>query len=127
MKIIYFRMLVSLLTSSIRTIPQGTYPQNRLIDGAAGAASPSSTPSVPIGGEADLDFEVAWPLIWPQKTINFQVDDEWYEGEENNGGHGPAPPPGSFNSTSPTVSRVFSPGSYLPEHPSISTFDSNTR
>lgn len=34
---------------------------------------------VTIGVEADLDFEAAWPLIWPQKTALFQEDDQYYE------------------------------------------------
>jgi tripeptidyl-peptidase-1 len=34
------------------------------------------------GIEADLDFEVAMPLIWPQKTVLYQVDDEFYQLEQ---------------------------------------------
>ena len=56
-------------------IPNGTYPIDKLIDGAIGAS-----PTVEDAGfESDLDFESAWPLIWPQKTILFQTDDQYYE------------------------------------------------
>ncbi|KAL1840747.1 hypothetical protein VTK73DRAFT_3682 [Phialemonium thermophilum] len=56
-------------------IPQGTYPTEKLIDGAIGAAQ---TPDQ-VGPESNLDFEAAWPLIWPQKTVLFQTDDQYYE------------------------------------------------
>lgn len=61
-------------------IPQGTYPISRLIDGAIGAVEdvPGYNQS-DAGTEADADLEVAWPLIWPQKTVLFQTDDEFYE------------------------------------------------
>jgi len=36
-----------------------------------------------MGEESDLDFQAAWPLIWPQKTVLFQEDDQWYEVNEN--------------------------------------------
>lgn len=82
------------------TIPQGTQPQNRLIDGAVGPANPSASPVVPIGGgETDLDVEMAWPIIWPQQAVVYQVDDQWYEFEEGSV-HAPSPPRGSFNSMS---------------------------
>lgn len=56
-------------------IPQGTYPIEKNIDGAFGAAKNVSSAGV----ESDLDFEAAQPLIWPQKTVLFQTDDEFYE------------------------------------------------
>ncbi|KAK3386302.1 peptidase S8/S53 domain-containing protein [Sordaria brevicollis] len=56
-------------------IPNGTYPIERLIDGAIGAAR---TPSE-YGTESNLDFQAAWPLIWPQKTVLYQTDDQYYE------------------------------------------------
>ncbi|KAK6088557.1 Pro-kumamolisin [Seiridium cupressi] len=61
-------------------IPQGTYPEERLVDGAIGAVEdvPGYTQE-DAGVESDLDFEAAWPLIWPQKTVLFQTDDEYYE------------------------------------------------
>ena len=62
------------LTSN-RKIPNGTYPIEKPIDGAVGAAT---TPSQ-VGVESDLDFEAAFPLIWPQKAVLFQTDDQYYE------------------------------------------------
>lgn len=40
---------------------------------------PSEIPITAVGLESSLDFDAAWPLIWPQKTILFQTDDEYYE------------------------------------------------
>lgn len=56
-------------------IPNGTYPIEKSIDGAYGAAKTVEAAGV----ESDLDFEAAQPLIWPQKTILFQTDDEYYQ------------------------------------------------
>ncbi|KAM7215665.1 alkaline serine protease [Rhypophila decipiens] len=56
-------------------IPNGTYPIEKLIDGAIGAAQDLEM----LGPESDLDFQSAWPLIWPQKTVLFQTDDQYYE------------------------------------------------
>ncbi|KAK4234765.1 peptidase S8/S53 domain-containing protein [Achaetomium macrosporum] len=56
-------------------VPQGTHPKLKSINGALG---PTNNRSL-AGDEADLDFEVAIPLIWPQKSILFQTDDEWYQ------------------------------------------------
>ncbi|KIH86515.1 alkaline serine protease [Sporothrix brasiliensis 5110] len=52
-------------------IPQGTYPIPRLIDGATADTQPDTA-----GGEAELDFQAAMPLIYPQQAVLFQVDDE---------------------------------------------------
>jgi tripeptidyl-peptidase I len=85
------------------TIPQGTKPQDNLIDGAVSPANPSATPAIPIGsGETDLDIEMSWPIIWPQKISVFQVDDQWYEFEEGSS-HAPSPPNGKYNSELPTT------------------------
>lgn len=61
-------------------IPNGTYPQERLIDGAIGPVEdvPGYNQSL-AGGEADMDIEAAWPLIWPQDIVLFQTDEEFYE------------------------------------------------
>ncbi|RKU41457.1 hypothetical protein DL546_002597 [Coniochaeta pulveracea] len=56
-------------------IPNGTAPLLRSINGAEGETSNQAY----AGEEADLDFEVAIPLIYPQKTVLFQTDDEWYQ------------------------------------------------
>ncbi|TAQ87686.1 hypothetical protein B7494_g3994 [Chlorociboria aeruginascens] len=59
-------------------IPNGTYPEERLIDGAIGAIEDTKE-FVPIDLEAPLDFDSSWPLIYPQKLVLFQEDDEYYE------------------------------------------------
>ncbi|KAL7940291.1 peptidase S8/S53 domain-containing protein [Trichoderma barbatum] len=53
-------------------IPNGTYPEERLINGAIGSIE--SRPDLPLtaGGEAHLDFDSSWPLIWPQRAVLFQ-------------------------------------------------------
>ncbi|KAK3306236.1 peptidase S8/S53 domain-containing protein [Chaetomium strumarium] len=56
-------------------VPRGTHPKLKSINGALG---PTNNRSL-AGDEADLDFEVAIPLIWPQMSILFQTDDEWYQ------------------------------------------------
>lgn len=63
-------------------IPNGTYPEERLIDGAIGAIE-DTTEFVPIDLEAPLDFDSAWPLIYPQGLVLFQEDDEYYESTGN--------------------------------------------
>ncbi|KXJ86084.1 peptidase S8/S53 domain-containing protein [Microdochium bolleyi] len=63
-------------------IPNGTYPIEHLIDGAVGAVEEQPAglnPPITAGGESMLDFSSAIPLIYPQKTVLFQTDDEWYE------------------------------------------------
>ncbi|KAK8091487.1 hypothetical protein PG997_001848 [Apiospora hydei] len=45
-----------------------------------------TVPDLPIlapGSESALDFDASWPLIWPQKTVLYQVDDEYYESSGN--------------------------------------------
>lgn len=37
------------------------------------------------GGESTLDFQASMPLIWPQKPVLFQTDDQYYEGGGTNG------------------------------------------
>ena len=68
--------------TTLSHIPNGTYPEERLIDGAIGATE--DTPDfVPIDLEAGLDFDSAWPLIYPQGLVLFQEDDEYYESHGN--------------------------------------------
>ncbi|TVY25147.1 Tripeptidyl-peptidase sed1 [Lachnellula hyalina] len=59
-------------------IPNGTYPEERLIDGAIGATE-DTTEYVPTDLEAPLDFDSSSPLIYPQGLVLFQEDDEYYE------------------------------------------------
>ncbi|KAJ4390838.1 hypothetical protein N0V93_004437 [Gnomoniopsis smithogilvyi] len=60
-------------------IPNGTYPEERLVDGAVGSIEEAGIDEEDAGVESDLDFESAWPLIWPQGTVLFQSDDQYYE------------------------------------------------
>ncbi|KAM7187718.1 Pro-kumamolisin, activation domain containing protein [Naviculisporaceae sp. PSN 640] len=71
-------------------IPAGTHPELRSINGALGPTDIISE----AGEEADLDFQVAIPLVWPQKTVLWQQDDEWYQKEAQRPGN---KYPGFFN------------------------------
>lgn len=55
-------------------IPVGTGPQLKGIDGAQAPASVLNA-----GPESDLDFQISYPIIYPQKSILFQTDDPVYE------------------------------------------------
>ena len=57
-----------------RNIPQGTGPKLEAIDGAV-----APTNVLNAGPESDLDFQVSYPLIYPQSTILFETDDPVYE------------------------------------------------
>ncbi|EFQ35648.1 Pro-kumamolisin [Colletotrichum graminicola] len=78
-----FEILWSTLYPSWAVTP-GTYPEERLIDGAIGAIEEGS-PVFPtkLGLESALDFDIAWPLIHPQKPVLYQVDDQYYEYKGN--------------------------------------------
>ncbi|ORY56843.1 alkaline serine protease [Pseudomassariella vexata] len=56
-------------------IPNGTHPELRSINGGEGPAKSISS----AGAESNLDFQMAYGLIWPQQTVLFQVDDEYYQ------------------------------------------------
>lgn len=60
-------------------IPNGTYPTEKLVDGAVGSAESAGLGEEDVGVESDLDFMAAYPLIWPQGTVLFQSDDQYYE------------------------------------------------
>jgi tripeptidyl-peptidase I len=51
-------------------IPQGTHPKPAFIDGAEAPVVVANA-----GGESDVDFELAYPVLWPQGTVLFQTDD----------------------------------------------------
>ncbi|KAJ4389472.1 hypothetical protein N0V93_006941 [Gnomoniopsis smithogilvyi] len=59
-------------------IPQGTRPQNLSIDQAAWFYDDPNDPYTTYASEADLDIQVAWPMIYPQNITIFQVDDVYY-------------------------------------------------
>ena len=60
-------------------IPNGTHP---ILDSIDGGTAPVATKFA--GGEADLDFELAIPIIYPQTTTLYQSDDGFYA---EGGGH----------------------------------------
>lgn len=51
-------------------IPQGTHPTPAFIDGAQ-----APVPVSQAGGESDLDFELAYPIVYPQTITLYQTDD----------------------------------------------------
>lgn len=55
-------------------IPQGTHPKLEAIDGAVAPVNVSVA-----GAESDLDFQISYPIIWPQNSVLFQTDDPVYE------------------------------------------------
>ena len=59
-------------------VPQGTHPIPAYIDGAE-----APVPVQDAGGESDLDFELAYPIIFPQTTTLYQTDDEYYATNPN--------------------------------------------
>lgn len=60
-------------------IPPGTYPMPLFIDGAE-----APKPVAEAGGESDMDFQVVYPIVYPQTVNLFQTDDAWYSGPESN-------------------------------------------
>lgn len=52
-------------------IPNGTAPTPAFIDGA-------KAPSDLAGGESNLDFQLAYPIIYPQNITLYQTDDSYY-------------------------------------------------
>ncbi|KAK8038492.1 tripeptidyl-peptidase sed1 [Apiospora rasikravindrae] len=56
-------------------IPNGTHPELRSINGGLGV---TTDPRL-AGSEANLDFQMAYGLIWPQQTVLYSVDDEYYQ------------------------------------------------
>lgn len=59
-------------------IPQGTRPRNQSVDQAAWFYDDAGDEAATMPDEADLDVEVAWPIIYPQDVTVFQVDDVYY-------------------------------------------------
>lgn len=56
-------------------IPNGTHPNHNLVNGAYGPAKSQAV----AGSEADLDFQIAYPLVWPNNPTLWQIDDEVYQ------------------------------------------------
>jgi tripeptidyl-peptidase-1 len=55
-------------------IKNGTQPKLDLIDGAVAPVAPAVS-----GLESALDFDIAYPIIYPQNAVLFQTDDPVYE------------------------------------------------
>ncbi|WPH02277.1 Hypothetical protein R9X50_00513300 [Acrodontium crateriforme] len=62
-------------------IPQGTGPILKSVDG--GHAPVTSIADA--GGESDLDFELAIPIVYPQTTTLYQTDDDYYVSQNGAG------------------------------------------
>ena len=60
-------------------IPAGTHPFADNIDGAYAVTTNVSA----AGGEADLDLQLAYPIVYPQTLTIFQEDDPVYEENPN--------------------------------------------
>ncbi|GAB7343209.1 hypothetical protein MBLNU457_1274t1 [Dothideomycetes sp. NU457] len=55
-------------------IPVGTHPK---LEGIDGATAPTNVANA--GPESDLDFQISYPIIYPQNSILFQTNDPVYE------------------------------------------------
>jgi tripeptidyl-peptidase-1 len=64
-------------------IPKGTHPTPAFIDGAK-----APVPVRDAGGESDLDFELAYPIIYPQTITLYQTDDLFYSNNPNSTSNG---------------------------------------
>ncbi|KAL4921471.1 peptidase S8/S53 domain-containing protein [Aspergillus aurantiobrunneus] len=72
---IYSQEDLELFFSSLASnIPNSTHPTLHSINGAQAPAPVDNA-----GPESSIDFQVAYPLIWPQNTILFQTDDPVYQ------------------------------------------------
>ncbi|KAI1847111.1 hypothetical protein JX266_006986 [Neoarthrinium moseri] len=60
-------------TSFAPRIPNGTHPTLVSIDGGFAPVTPGAA-----DGESDLDFQVAYPLIYPQSITLYQAEDKIY-------------------------------------------------
>lgn len=72
--------LIEFFATLAPNIPLTTMPKLEGIDGGF-------APGVYAGGESDLDFQISYPIIYPQNSILFQTDDINYAlGLEGGGG-----------------------------------------
>ena len=56
-------------------IPNGTHPTGKLIDGGVAKTKNLSE----AGGESELDFQLSYPIVYPQAITTFNVDDLHYQ------------------------------------------------
>ncbi|OQN98904.1 hypothetical protein B0A48_15250 [Cryoendolithus antarcticus] len=66
--------LNSFFTNFTRYIPNGTHP---ILDSIDGGMAPVTNLS-DAGGESNLDFELAFPIVYPQNITLYQSDDLYY-------------------------------------------------
>jgi tripeptidyl-peptidase-1 len=66
-----FQDLNQFFSETYPTIPKGTTPILKPVDGAPGLTSQANG-----GGESTLDFELAYPIVYPQSIVLFQTDDK---------------------------------------------------
>ncbi|KAI4154970.1 MAG: hypothetical protein LQ340_001318, partial [Diploschistes diacapsis] len=72
--------LVEFFAMFAPNIPATTKP---ILEGIDGGTAPMAT----AGGESDLDFQISYPIIYPQNSILFQTDDLPYAtGEQSSSG-----------------------------------------
>lgn len=60
-------------------IPQGTSPVPAFIDGAV-----APVPTASGGPESDLDFDMAYPIVYPQTITLYQTDDLYWAANKSN-------------------------------------------
>ncbi|GAM86182.1 hypothetical protein ANO11243_041930 [Dothideomycetidae sp. 11243] len=72
--------LDAFFTTFFPTIPNGTHPTLYAVDGAV-----APVPVAQAGGESDLDFTLAYPIVYPQEIVLYQTDDPIYAAEALNG------------------------------------------
>ncbi|KAJ5604369.1 hypothetical protein N7510_009523 [Penicillium lagena] len=63
-------------TTLAMNIPSGTHPILKAVDGATAPTTVTNA-----GPESDLDFQISYPIIWPQNSVLFQTDDMHYEND----------------------------------------------
>jgi len=63
--------LIEFFALFAQNIPLTTAPKLEGVDGGF-------APSLYAGGESDLDFQISYPIIYPQNSILFQTDDIFY-------------------------------------------------
>ena len=71
---------LDLFFANFTHIPQGTRPTRVNIDGLSNSTDAESDSA----GEADLDFQLAYPIVYPQNITQYQTDDIYYSGYGSN-------------------------------------------
>ncbi|KAL4800666.1 peptidase S8/S53 domain-containing protein [Aspergillus venezuelensis] len=78
---VYSQEDLDLTFSSVaQEIPNGTHPTLHGINGGVAPTAQNNS-----GPESSIDFQLSYPLIWPQQSILFQTDDPFYQAMMDNG------------------------------------------